>query len=206
MERGTVSMRVALCYDLLRFSLCSGICAMRLACLHSNTTYCCIWLVRFAYPLPPTITAQHVTNVQILLYYGILYFTTRSLLLYHFCTAPSKMLASSSRSSACLVFIFINLFPQHSSSQCLLAFLSECGSSLWDLVLLQLLLPGYLLQQLRTTRTLKLISLLVDYSSKAARIISLCFSNYSTTSGLLTARSSELLVHYTPYSYSYRTE
>jgi hypothetical protein len=28
MERGTVSMRVALCYDLLRFSLCSGICAM----------------------------------------------------------------------------------------------------------------------------------------------------------------------------------
>ena len=181
---------------------------MRLACLHSNTTYCCIWLVRFAYPLPPTITAQHVTNVQILLYYGILYFTTRSLLLYHFCTAPSKMLASSSRSSACLVFIFINLFPQHSSSQCLLAFLSECGSSLWDLVLLQLLLPGYLLQQLRTTRTLKLISLLVDYSSKAARIISLCFSNYSTTSGLLTARSSELLVHYTrySYSYSYRTE
>ena len=112
MERGTVSMRVALCYDLLRFSLCSGICAMRLACLHSNTTYCCIWLVRFAYPLPPTITAN-VTNVQILLYYGIFYFTTRTLLLYHFCTAPSKTLASSSRSSACLVFIFINSFPQH---------------------------------------------------------------------------------------------
>ena len=180
---------------------------MRLACLHSNTTYCCIWLVRFAYPLPPTITA-HVNNVQILLYYGILYFATRTLLLYHFCTAPSKTLASSSRSSACLVYLFINSFPQHSSSQCLLAFLSECGSSLWDLVLLQLLLPGYLLQQLRTTRTLKLISLLVDYSSKAARIISLCFSNYSTTSGLLTARSSELLVHYTrySYSYSYRTE
>jgi hypothetical protein len=142
MERGTVSMRVALCYDLLRFSLCSGICAMRLACLHSNTTYCCIWLVRFAYPLPPTITA-HVNNVQILLYYGIFYFATRTLLLYHICTAPpSKTLASSSRSSACLVFIFINSFPQYSSSQCLLAFLSECGSSLWDLVLLQLLLPG----------------------------------------------------------------
>ncbi len=180
MERGTVSMRVALCYDLLRFSLCSGICAMRLACLHSNTTYCCIWLVRFAYPLPPTITA-HVNNVQILLYYGILYFATRTLLLYHFCTAPSKTLASSSRSSACLVFIFINLFPQHSSSQCLLAFLSECGSSLWDFVLLQLLLPGYLMQQLRT-RTLKLTSLLVDYSLvHLAKLLALFLFAFPTT-------------------------
>jgi hypothetical protein len=82
---------------------------MRLACLHSNTTYCCIWLVRFAYPLPPTSTA-HV-HVQILLYYGIFYFST--LLLYYFCTAPSKTLATSSRSrsSACLIYIYL-IFPR----------------------------------------------------------------------------------------------
>ena len=37
MERGTVSMRVALCYDLLRFSLCSGICAMSSLDFHKES-------------------------------------------------------------------------------------------------------------------------------------------------------------------------
>ena len=40
MERGTVSMRVALCYDLLRFSLCSWICVMTYGVVNS-ILWCC---------------------------------------------------------------------------------------------------------------------------------------------------------------------
>ena len=40
MERGTVSMRVALCYDLLRFSLCSWICVMTYGVVNSILWSC----------------------------------------------------------------------------------------------------------------------------------------------------------------------
>ena len=60
MERGTVSMRVALCYDLLRFSLCSGICAMPRVSLVVTTG-----LARRVLPIlspPPKHQQIHQTN------------------------------------------------------------------------------------------------------------------------------------------------
>jgi hypothetical protein len=85
--------------------------------------------------------------------YKYYYTTVYSILVLYYCIIsalpPVKRWPPVAEAEAVrALYIYLSYFPPHSSSQCLLAFLSECSSPLWDFVLFQLsqlILPGYLL-------------------------------------------------------------